>query len=92
MTVELDQTSRGFYNYGSPVETTYGEEVSLRESSAADGPHCWLYIKDGPDGRVLEDKSSAHMSLAQAVAIRDRLTAFIDQVPERWGEEYAIRH
>lgn len=89
MAVELTTTLRGFYDYGSPVETSYGDVVSLRESSSAEGPHCWLYIQDRPEGRAIEGQSAAHMSLTEAIAIRDRLNAFIDQVSQRWGAEYA---
>lgn len=28
----------------------------------------------------------AHLSLAQAVGLRNRLDAFINEVPERWGD------
>lgn len=57
---------------GTHVETSYGHLVRVYESSASIGPHCWLGILDGPRN------ISAHLNLAQAVEIRDRLNAFIE--------------
>lgn len=74
---------RGFNVYGgSPVVTSYGHPVEIRvqESSAASGPHCWMFIGKAPG----EDFRDPHLSLADAIEIRDRLTQFIDEVPERW--------
>lgn len=86
--IDITPNARGFHRYGEPVETSYGHKVSVYESSAANGPHVWLNVsKDfnrGP-GDLPECDVAAHLSLDQAIAIRDRLTAFIDEVPERWG-------
>lgn len=86
--VETITTSRGFHIYDEPVTTSYRHEVSVYESSSAEGPHCWLRIEKkecfGPGDLPVCDEA-AHLSLDQAIAIRDRLTAFIDEVPERWG-------
>lgn len=64
------------------MRTSYGHPVEIRvqESSAASGPHVWLFIDEAPgmDGR------EPHLSLADAIKIRDRLTQFIDDTPERW--------
>jgi hypothetical protein len=84
---------RGFLLYGgSAVQTSYGHEVRIQESSAASGPHCWMFIGEGSGVTGNEP----HLSLADAIEIRDRLTQFIDSVPERWtrgaamlGEAYA---
>lgn len=84
------ETGRGFRVYGgSAVNTSYGHPVEIRvqESSAASGPHVWLFIGHAPG---MKDRDP-HLSLADAIEIRDRLTQFIDEVPERWtrGAEFA---
>lgn len=74
-------SDRGFQLYGgSPVQTSYGHAVRIQESSAASGPHCWLFI--GPSTAV--EGFDPHLSLADAIEIRDRLTQFIDSTPTRW--------
>lgn len=85
------ENARGFHTYGgSAVITSYGHPVEIRvqESSAASGPHCWLFIKKSELPGA--DKTDPHLSLADAIEIRDRLTQFIDEVPERWtrGAEF----
>ena len=79
--IQITETDRGFHLYGDPVRTRYGHEVSVYESSAASGPHCWLKV--GPSENV--EGCTAHLNVEQAVAIRDRLSAFIDEVPQRWS-------
>lgn len=76
-------SDRGFMLYGgSAVRTSYGHPVEIRvqESSAASGPHVWMFIDAAPGMKGREP----HLSLADAIEIRDRLTQFIDDVPERW--------
>lgn len=76
--IEITETSRGLHIYGEPVVTSYGDVVSVYESSAASGPCCWLRIEQ-------VSESAAHLNLEQAVAIRDRLDAFISEAPARWA-------
>lgn len=72
---------RGFLVYGgSEVKTSYGHAVRIQESSSASGPHCWMFIKES----VRADGFDPHLSLADAIEIRDRLTQFIDSTPEQW--------
>lgn len=74
-------SDRGFLLYGgTPVNTSYGHPVRVQESSSASGPHCWLFIDEAPG----TTKLSPHLSLADAIEIRDRLTQFIDGTPDRW--------
>lgn len=78
---------RGFLVYGgSPVETDYGHEVRIQESSAASGPKVWMFVGDSP----FVEGHDPHLSLVDAIEIRDRLTQFIDGVTERWtnGEQF----
>lgn len=72
---------RGFLVYGgSAVQTSYGHQVRVQESSAASGPHCWLFVSESPGVKGY----SPHLSLADAIEIRDRLTQFIDSTPKQW--------
>jgi hypothetical protein len=76
-------SDRGFLLYGgSAVRTSYGHPVEIRvqESSSARGPHCWLFVGEVPDSSSMDP----HLSLADAIEIRDRLTQFIDDTPDRW--------
>lgn len=76
-----EASGRGFLTYGgSHVVTASGHPVRVQESSAASGPHCWLFIGEAPG----MDSRSPHLSLADAIELRDRLTQFIDEVPSRW--------
>jgi hypothetical protein len=94
---------RGFLTYGNPIETDYGHDLRLYESSAATGPHTWLDLTEtdrepvspsalagephlGLDmlGSPTVEFTTAHLSLAQAIMLRNALGQFIDGVPERW--------
>lgn len=82
-------SGRGFMLYGgSSVITSYGHPVEIRvqESSAASGPHVWMFIGEAPGMNGREP----HLSLADAIEIRDRLTQFIDDVPEQWTRGSAL--
>ncbi len=76
---------RGFNLYGGrPIPTDYGHTITVRESSAASGPHVWLATSQNGAGTA-----NPHLDLAQAIALREALTQFIDSVPTRWvnGDE-----
>lgn len=78
-----ERGSCGLRQYGQPVATDYGEKVEVYESSAVKGPHCWLRIFDDGDSVIADHRGrsmTAHLAVEQAVAIRDRLAAFIDEV------------
>jgi hypothetical protein len=88
MNPPVPANDRGFLVYGgSPVITSYGHPVEIRvqESSAASGPHVWLFVDEA--SRV--EGREPHLSLADAIEIRDRLTQFIEDVPRQWtrGEQ-----
>ena len=86
--VDVTASGRGFEQYGDEVLTSYGHLVKVYESSSAEGPHCWMSVTKGPPvapGDLPACDVAAHLTYEQAVAIRDRLTRFIDGVPERWG-------
>lgn len=75
------------YGVIAPAGACY---VEVYESSSASGPHCWLRIfdDDGTTGITDQRKRDmvAHMNVAQAIAVRDRLTAFIDEASTRWQD------
>ncbi len=84
-------TDRGFVQF-EPVDSTYGGQIRVYESSAALGPHIWIDIKSPaklqevtgpPDGMTA---GTAHLTLEGATKIRDQLTWIIEnhyQVRER---------
>lgn len=77
---------RGFLLYGGgPVGTSYGHSVRVQESSIASDPRVWLFVDDTPLS-LATGVDSLHLSLIDAIEVRDRLTQFIDGVPERWTD------
>jgi hypothetical protein len=77
-------SDRGFNAYaGGPFRTDYGHTIRVQESSAAMGPHVWLFIGDS-DLPSMADKHSPHLNLEQAVRLRAALDQFINGVSERW--------
>lgn len=75
---ERTRTARGFVIYDE-IETSYGHTVRVQESSAAIAPHCWLFVGDS---KRSPGTHSPHLTVEQAVRIRDALTRFIDDVAE----------
>lgn len=71
--------SRGYPAYVDFVDL-YGSHVRVQFSSRAFHPACWLWIKATRPGAggVVED-GSGHLTLPQAIALRDGLNAFIAQ-------------
>lgn len=81
---DLEFSSRGFAMYGR-TPTSYGEVVSVYESSSAEGPHIWLSI-DSPDGDENRHRA-VHMDLEQAVEIQNHLTRAIERGARLYGIE-----
>ena len=76
-------TPRGFDTYDH-LSDSYGASVTIRQSSAASGPHVWLFIEGG--GTISPshpNDGSAHLDVEQARRVRDALDTFI---AERGGE------
>lgn len=66
---------RGF-TYFDPIESTYGGDVRVSESSAACGPHIWVRVKcpadlNDPTGPTVE--AVAHLALRDAKRLRKQL-------------------
>lgn len=79
---------RGFIGYGQPFDCTYGTSVETYESSSAEGPHLWLALQEtnlAANGKGVPGQAHAHLNEDQVRALRDRLQAFLDDVPSRWG-------
>jgi hypothetical protein len=74
-------SNRGFAIYGE-VPTTYGDTVRIYESSSAEGPFIWLSI-DKPEKGI--EHAAAHLSLEQALEIRDALKAAIRRGMRLYG-------
>jgi hypothetical protein len=72
---------RGFLNFASKVISTYGNVVTIRESSAAEGPHVWLFITQSTTAGFPD----LHLDLEQALRLRVALDQFIQGVPSRWN-------
>lgn len=82
--VDVIFNDRGFGVYGLPLLTAYGHRISVYESSAASAPHMWLSLS--PSDQVTsgaDDDRAAHLNLNQAIALRDRVDAFIADFPEQ---------
>jgi hypothetical protein len=74
-------SDRGFNLYGGrEIPTSYGHTIRVQESSAASGPHVWLFISDSPQA----EGHSPHLSLEQSIAVHAALGQFIDGVAEGW--------
>ncbi len=72
-------STRGL-KYTEPIDTTYGHRVQVYESSAAEGVHIWLAVDRDcrPGVPITEEESAhAHLTLAQAEGLRDRLDYLI---------------
>ena len=73
-------SDRGFAHMPA-VPSEYGGDVRVYESSAAMGPHIWLTATapvslNEPDGPTV--KAPIHLTLANAVVLRDQLTYLIN--------------
>lgn len=95
MSEDINYSDRGFAQFGEEIMTSYGDTVRIYESSAAAGPHIWLKLKGmahlrgpseflaGVEHGMAPGDIAAHMTLEQAVQIRDRLTKAIEFSKER---------
>lgn len=83
MDPERTVSERGFITYDR-FEDSYGAEVKVTESSAASGPHVWVFI----DGGGIEDNvGSSHLDPDQARRVRDALDTWLGEIHERWADD-----
>jgi hypothetical protein len=68
------------------VETTYGHEVKVYESSAATDPPCmWLAV-----GKPSEEGEAAHLTYEQVMQVQGRIRAWLQRHREagaRWAAD-----
>lgn len=81
---DIEITKRHGYNiqqYGEPVRTANGDLVEVYQSSGRPN-HCWLRVFDDGHSATFNrvDEMAAHLSVEHAIAIRDRLMAFIEEI------------
>ena len=55
---------------------TYGAEVKVSQSSSAEGPHVWIFIKGG--GANEGKDAAAHLSVEQAKEVIGALTEWVE--------------
>lgn len=68
-------TPRGFVTYDEFPDSR-GSKITIRESSAASGPHVWIFCEPAyPEGEP-------HLTVGQARRVRDALDAFIAEKGE----------
>lgn len=83
--IDLTTTGRGFYDYAEVTDDRQAK-VTVRESSAASGPHVWLFCDSSAAYRDNNPgEASLHLNPEQARKVRDALTVFLEQIPERWS-------
>lgn len=91
MPIEITKTERGFHNYGEPIIDSYQNEITVRESSAASGPRVWVFCKPGlPWAESQRGEASLHLTPDQARGLVERLQAWLDEIPGRWGGEGVV--
>ena len=72
-------TERGFTIYDQFTDT-YGNRIRVQQSSAASGPHCWIFGSATDEGDTVTVGS--HLDVSRAERIRDALDAFITEAKE----------
>jgi hypothetical protein len=87
--IEVTSSARGFHTYGDTLECTYGNQVTVVESSAAKGPHVWLFVDRGPTSYLTPEmgRVSLHLDVEQVEGLIARLQAWRDEIPSRWKLE-----
>jgi hypothetical protein len=75
-------TERGFITYDE-MRDDHGQDFVVRESSSAAEPKVWLFITNADDCQG----GHLHLNEEQAKNLRDALTAFLDEIPERWARQ-----
>jgi hypothetical protein len=81
---------RGFEGY-LEMKDTRDNTIRVQESSAANGPRCWIFVKD-VQGREAYDHMgslqavSPHLSPAQAKRLAQALMRFVNTSKKRWGK------
>jgi hypothetical protein len=88
---QYEITDRGFVHW-TPVTTTYGHEVRVYESSAAEQACMWLALGEG---QVEDDGDRcAHLTYEQALQVHGRIGAWLERHRPEFArskaDEYAL--
>lgn len=75
--------NRGLKDFVS-ITDSYGMTVTVRQSSSAEGPHCWVFCKDrdGNDAIIHLGRPTArspHLTPAMARKVAAALITFADE-------------
>lgn len=70
----VSRTERGFADYAE-VEDSYGQKVTVRQSSAAGEDAVWVFCE-----KIEGTSGTPHLSVENAREIRDGLNRFIREV------------
>lgn len=78
--LNVTTSDRGF-DFLPPIPSEYGGEVSVSESSAADGPHIWLRAKapvdlNRPDGE--QHEVPIHLTAENAWRLAEQLRYLVE--------------
>lgn len=79
----MKRTARGFTIYAELADS-YGADVSVVESSAAERQCVWIFT-DG--GAVQGNHGSLHLTRKQATKVRDALNAWLKDTKKTRGRE-----
>lgn len=82
-------SERGFVQ-GRPIPSAYGGAIKVCESSAAEAPHIWVMVHspvdlNNPSGP--EQEAVAHLTLENAIRLRDQLGHLTTRMVNDWGVE-----
>lgn len=80
---EREDTERGFHRYPSVV-TTLGTVLRPQESSAASGPHLWIFHES--TGPVAQGNGPLTLELdaAACAALKSAILTWHGDIPNRW--------
>jgi hypothetical protein len=84
-------SERGFKHF-DPIPGTYGGDVRVYESSAADSPHVWVRIVQPPqpsdDDRANRGDLTVHLRLEDAALLREQLEYLVaEHYQVQWERE-----
>jgi hypothetical protein len=77
VTIPYETSDRGF-RYYEPVEATYGEKVSVYESSTAMSPHIWIAIEADDSTAGQQGHLMANLAVETAEVLIATLRQAID--------------
>lgn len=78
--LQASPSGRGVDSFLSIPSTYYGAEIRVQESSSAEGPHVWIFVKspenlNKPDGPRVE--VSLHLTVEAAWCLAEQLATLV---------------